>query len=157
YLLRDAALRARETYADVRASTWAPFAEGLDRALPSRPPRAGGRWRSALSYVRQPFSRHPSPSARRHAVRDPSSLFATSFWFAAGTGVAGSLSLAGAAAVVDVLVPGAGDWTAAVVFAGLVVGVAGLALWRAAFLAQVRDAPMAGLWRIAIGLAAGLA
>src|SRR5262249_53112087 len=44
-----------------------------------------------------------------------------------------------------------------VVFAGLVVGVAGLALWRAAFLAQVRDAPMAGLWRIAIGLAAGLA
>ena len=156
YLLRDAALRARETYADVRASTWSPFADGLDRALPSGPPQADG-WRPALSHVRQWFSRHPSPSVRRYAVRDTSPLFATSFWFAAGTGVAGSLSLVGTAAVVDLLVPGAGDWTAAAIFAGLVVGVAGLALWRAVFLAQVRDAPMSGLWRVALGLAAGLA
>jgi Zn-dependent protease with chaperone function len=156
YLLRGAALRARETYADVRASTWSPFADGLDRALPSGPPEAPG-WRSPLSQVRHWFSLHPLPSVRRHAVRDPTPLFATSFWFAAGTGVAGSLSLVGAVAVVDILVPGAGDWAAAVVFAGLVVGVAGLALWRAVFLAEVRDVPMRGLWRVAFGLAAGLA
>jgi Zn-dependent protease with chaperone function len=156
YLLRDAALRARETYADVRASTWSPYADGLERALPSGPPAAHG-WRRAIDAARGWFRRHPTAAFRRAAVRDPSPLFATSFWLAAGTGVAGSLSFVAAGSVVDLLVPGAGPWVAALVFAGLVVGVVGLGLWRSAFLAGVRGEPVRGLWRAALGLAAGLA
>ena len=155
-LLRDAALRARETFADVRASTWPPFADGLDRALPSDAPPGRGP-RSAARTVRRWLSRHPAAASRRAAMRDPSPLFATSFRFAVGAGVAGSLSWLALATVVDVVVPGAGDWTAAVVFAGLVVGVAGLAQWRAACLASVRREPVRGTWRVALGLAAGMA
>jgi Zn-dependent protease with chaperone function len=156
YLLRNAALRAREIYADVRASTWSPFADGLDRALTAGSPRAGGRRWSPTEF-RIPFSRHPSASTRRGAIRDTSPLFAASFWFAAGTGVAGSLSLVGAGAIVDLVLPGAGGWAAALLFASLVVGVAGLGLWRAAYLANVRDERVRGVWRVALGLAAGLA
>src|SRR5262245_7040078 len=42
YLLRNAALRAREIYADVRASAWPPFAGGLARALSARSRAARG-------------------------------------------------------------------------------------------------------------------
>jgi Zn-dependent protease with chaperone function len=156
YLLRNAALRARETYADVRASAWPPALGGLDRALPEEvaPGRGPASW---PVHVRRWWSRHPTPSTRRAAIRDTSALFGTSFWFAAGTGLAGSLALLGVQAVVDLLVPGLGDWTGALLFASLIVGVTGLALWRSAFLASARGGRVDGVWRSGVALAGGVA
>src|SRR6266700_6717346 len=92
YLLRNAALRARETYADVRASAWPGFVGGLERTLPPVLPPVGG-WRRLLNLPREWLSRHPRPAARREAVRDTTPLFRAGFWIAADTGVAGSLAL----------------------------------------------------------------
>lgn len=150
YLVRNTALRAREVYADVRASTWPPGADAVRRTL---------RATSAPDRARQWLSVHPSTSARTDAVRDTGPLFATGFWFAAGTGIAGSLAMIGVQAFGNSIpnVPRwVGDWAGPAVFAGLIVGVAGVTTWRAAFLADARGEPLRGTWRVAVGVAVGV-
>jgi Zn-dependent protease with chaperone function len=156
YLVRNAALRAREVYADVRASAWPPFAGTLDRVLSSS--RASGEHPYVGRALRW-LSLHPSTTTRTETVRDTASLFTTSFWFAAGAGAAGSLALIGGQAIVG-SIPSigtwVGDWVSPALFGSLVVGIAGVTVWRAAFLADLRGESVPGQWRVGVGVAAGV-
>jgi hypothetical protein len=153
YLLRNATLRSREVYADVRASTRPGIAAALDRLLPADPDTRLSRWRRLLG-------RHPSPALRRQVVRDPAPLFRVGFWIALGTGIAGAIAYPNVEAVVGLAFPGGSDassWIAALLFGSLVVGVVGLGAWRASFAALARGELAPRTWLLAAGLGAGLA
>lgn len=153
YLTRNAVLRAREFYADVRASVWDGPSGALRRVLDALPrPKDGGP--EALLRV------HPDPGERRRAVDDPGRLFRLGFWDALGAGVAAGialpnvkflLSLAGPA-----LPPFASALGSAFVFAPLAAGVAGAGVWRMAFAARARGDALRGVKRLATGLGLGL-
>ena len=148
-LLRNAALRAREIFADVRASAWPGYAAALDRILPASaaPPRRTGR---ALAFLRHPLAMHPSTATRRQAVRDTSPLFRLEWPAAAGVGFAGSVAVQNVWTMVN-------DQLAALIFAALVTAVLGLAAWRATFLAEMTRRLPRGLAATSLALAAGFA
>jgi Zn-dependent protease with chaperone function len=156
YLLRRAVLRTRETYADVRASTWPGYAAALDRTLVTTSSRPGGGSR-ILSVLRGWRSWHPSRSYRLAALADPSPLLKVGVGLTAGAGLAGTLALVDVQAVVEAVIPGWGQWAGVLVFSALIAGVVAVALWRATFLAYVGNERVAGLRAVAAGLAGGLA
>ncbi len=150
YLLRNATLRARETFADVRASTWAGYADALDRILrPSPTPEPRG-WRWVVAWARASLRMHPPAGSRREAVRDTRPLFRIGWWIAAGVGFAGSVTLLDVTVIVSQAV-------SAFVFAALVTGVVGLAVWRATFLAEARGEKVRDLTGTALALGIGFA
>ncbi len=85
YLTRNAVLRAREVYADVRASTWDGVSGALSRVLAALP-HARGHWQ-ALARV------HPSPDERCRVLNDTGELFLLSFWEAFGVGIATGVAI----------------------------------------------------------------
>ena len=85
YLTRNAVLRVRETYADVRASVWDGPTGALCRVLETLPRPKGGRWRDVLRV-------HPDPGERRRALDDTDRLFRMGFWDAFGTGIAATIA-----------------------------------------------------------------
>ncbi|GAC1349913.1 MAG: hypothetical protein NVSMB27_27470 [Ktedonobacteraceae bacterium] len=154
YLTRNAVLRAREYYADVRASTW-DGSSALSRVLKALPHSRGG-WQVAVSV-------HPDPDERCRVLDETQRLFRLNFWEAFGVGVAVTIafsniqtlvgwigSLTGIQTVADLvlelLVP-------AIIFAPIIVGVLGLNTWRATFARMARgEAPRgAGLLGLSLG------
>jgi TPR repeat protein/Zn-dependent protease with chaperone function len=130
-----AVLRAREYYADVRASVWEEVSH-VDRALSALPASVGDGWRRFLRL-------HPAPADRREIVEDPSRLLRLSYFDAFGIGVA-------AWSVIDVLrglmIPFLPEdkWEAFVYHGSLIVimpaavllfaiGAIGIGVWRGAF------------------------
>lgn len=130
-----AVLRAREFYADVRASIW-NRASWVDHALSTLSEPDAKGWRRYLRF-------HPDPRERRQIVEDPSRLLRLSFADTFGIGIA-------AWSVVDIvsglLVPFLPDeaWAAFVFFASiklvvpavvfiLAIGAIGIGVWRSAF------------------------
>ena len=150
FLLRNATLRAREIFADVRASAWPGYAPALDRILPDPTPPAPGRRAAAVASLRLLLGMHPSNAARRDALRDTAPLFRLGWPTAVAVGFAGALGLLNVASMVDELFT-------SLLFAGLVTAVIGLALWRATFLAEVSGRPLRGVAAAGLGLAAGFA
>jgi hypothetical protein len=153
-----AVLRAREYYADVRASVWDGTRVNIDRVLAALPAMTGGIW---LRY----FRFHPDPNERRKVVEDTSRLFPLSRWVAIGLGLVAwmsdaALSIAGfpflpedpwemllAAMAMAVIVPA--------FLLLFVVGVVGIAVWRGAFAALVlgnRPSRGAGRLGVAVGM-----
>jgi Zn-dependent protease with chaperone function len=85
YLTRNAVLRSRELYADVRASAAPGAADGVRRALAGLPrPR-----RDAFGGL---FRLHPRPAERLAAVEDTRPLFAHDLATAVGAGVAATIA-----------------------------------------------------------------
>ncbi|WP_143134531.1 M48 family metalloprotease [Burkholderia ubonensis] len=78
-------LRARECYADIRASNWDGTVVNIDRVLGAMHQMAGGIF---LKYLRF----HPQPDERRRAVEDPSKVFPLSMGVALGLGLAAWLT-----------------------------------------------------------------
>jgi hypothetical protein len=66
YLTRNAVLRGREYYADVRASLWEGPSGGLRSVLEGLPPIKGARWRLLLHL-------HPDPRERAKFWTTPTS------------------------------------------------------------------------------------
>lgn len=147
YLTRNAVLQARETYADVRASVWDGPTGALRRVLASLPVPEGGRWRALLRM-------HPNPDVRCQTLDDTMPMFRLSFWDAFGTGVVATVAFRN----VQYLLPASQGFLislgAALIFAPLAVGVAGIGVWRGTFAALARGKPPRGSGRL--GLALGL-
>lgn len=152
YLTRSALLRAREVYADVRASVWDGPGGSLGRML-ERLPGPLSRWRALLQS-------HPAPAERRSTLQDTRPLFELGFWEAVGTGLAAMLAFSGidpllanltAGRNVAVLAPLLG----AIILAPLVVGVLGVGVWRSTFAALAQGQRPRGAARTALGFAIG--
>ncbi len=150
YLSRNSVLRARESYADLRAESAEPAGalRRVLRSLPDPPARAFERL----------LAKHPRAGVRAEVLDSTDRLFALGTIEAFGAGVAATIAYQ----EVTTLLGFAGLealstwWISALVFAPLAVGVVGLGAWRAAFAAMARDRWPAGGWRLGAALGAGL-
>jgi Zn-dependent protease with chaperone function len=149
YLTLSAVLRAREVYADVRASVWDGLAGGLSRMLKSLPQPKGGRWGRYVAF-------HPDPCDRRQALNDTQYLFRMGFWEAFGTGIAATIAFQNVGDIVPTSVPIFSTLGAGLIFAPLIVGGVGSGIWRAALAALVGRTMPRGTGRLALGLGLGL-
>ncbi len=165
YLIRNAVLRSREAYADLRASTWDGPRSALPRVLAELRGRAGGR----LSLIAKSFSTHPDPDARRALLGDTRSLFRIGVWEAFGTGLAAAVAFPNLVALQLMFLTGLtpnffylttgqiASLAAAVVIGSLAAAVVGLGVWRAAFIELLGRTRSLQLGRLALALTAGLA
>jgi Zn-dependent protease with chaperone function len=155
FVTRNAMLRARELYADVRASVWMSDSHAMTAALSALRPVRG---------LRRLLSPHPDPAHRLRLLAATDSLFRAGFWDLLGVGAATSLGAAiigiVGGTVSDVALPGPG-WEFLLEFALPVLVVtplasiaAGIIIWRASFASLVRGTqPRAA---VRGGIAAGL-
>ena len=155
FVTRNAMLRARELYADARASVWISDSDAMAAALSALRPVRG---------VRRLLSPHPDPAHRLRLLEATDPLFRAGFWDLLGVGAATSLGAAiigiVGANVGNVALPGAG-WAFLLQFALPVLVItplasvaAGIIIWRASFASLVRGTqPRAALRG---GVAAGL-
>ncbi|GAC1627038.1 MAG: hypothetical protein NVS4B9_18650 [Ktedonobacteraceae bacterium] len=154
YLTRNAVLRAREYYADVRASTW-NGSSALSRVLKALQ-HSRKSWQEVVSV-------HPNPDERCRVLDDTQRLFRLNFLEAFGVGVAVTIAFSNIQTLVgwiglltgkqsigdlllELLVP-------VIIFAPIIVGVLGLDTWRATFAKIVRgEAPhRVGLLGLSLG------
>jgi hypothetical protein len=155
FLTRNAVLRARELYADVRASTWDGSTGALKRLLAhSTHLRRNSPWTILLA--------HPAPEMRLAVVNDTRPLFQSNFWTAFGTGIASAIAFNGvynlSFALSDLLqFASLTVVVAGLLFGGLTIGVVGSLLWRATFATLVEGkTPQRTGW-IALGVVLGIA
>jgi Zn-dependent protease with chaperone function len=148
YLSRNAVLRSREVYADVRAAQGG--AAGLRHVLSALPARSRRPWGRLLSV-------HPEPAARVAALEDSDVLFRPGLGEALLAGIVltigyGQLQLL--VSVYDASLTGP-FWYPALIVAPFCAGVVALGIWRGAFLSLARQAPVRGVWRIGAALGVG--
>jgi Zn-dependent protease with chaperone function len=152
YLTRNAVLRTREVYADVRASSWEGRREALERMV-------AGLGYAGKHRIQVLFQVHPDPTYRRMAVHDTSLLFRLSFWDSLATGIAASISFLSLEALVYAFFPTATllpSLIAAVLLASMAAGVVGLQVWRMVFASQALGQRFANLFPASLGLAMGI-
>jgi Zn-dependent protease with chaperone function len=150
YLTRNAVLRAREVYADVRASTSPRVGAALRRILAARP--AGARARPRILRL------HPTAEERIRALESTDGLFGLGTLEAFGAGIAATIAYAEVTTLVGFysIDPFATMWLSAAVFAPLATCVVGLGAWRGAFGALARGRRPGGSVRLGLALGAGL-
>lgn len=150
YLTRNAVLRAREVFADVRASVPDGHDGALRRILGGMPNPPTAHWRRLWRV-------HPDPRDRLSAVNDTRSLFSLGVLVAFGAGVAATIAY-------DSLVTFVGFYVAdplhirliaAAPVAPLVMGVVGVGVWRGAWRALVEGVARPPTWLLALALGAG--
>jgi len=133
-LLRNAILRTRELYADVRASVWDGPAGALRAVLTQF---ANVRPRSFAHDIQTLFRKHPSGARRITSLEDTRALFATSAWDAFATGLAAALAFTSmfwlATDVLPVAIEIFAGTVALLLLSPLVAGVICLAVWRDVF------------------------
>jgi hypothetical protein len=150
YATLAAVLRAREVYADVRASLWDGPAGGLGAILAALPEPPAAGWRAGLAF-------HPSPAARRRALESTDHLLRLGFWEALGAGIAAALALPNVLALLSFVSAGPQQLLTGLALAPLVGGVVGLGVWRSVFAALARRRPLPSNADLALGLTAGVA
>jgi Zn-dependent protease with chaperone function len=151
YLTRNAVLRSREIYADVRASAAEGRGGALERVLAALPGRTHRLPRRLLEL-------HPAPEQRIAALRDTRSLFLLGPIAAFAAGVSATVNFDSVQSLVYGFVDDPVDVSmiAALVFAPLVVGVVGVALWRDRFGALASSTRAESIWPLGLALVAGL-
>ena len=153
YFTRNAVLRAREVYADVRASTWDGPSGALRRTVDALPRPPHGWWRTLWQV-------HPDPAERRRVLDDTRPLFGIHMWDAFATGVATGIALPNVIVLLGLLLPMpvaiVRPVAAALVCTPLAVGVVGLGVWRATFAALTEGRQSRGAGRAGIVMALGL-
>lgn len=167
YLSRNGVLRAREIYADVRASTW-DSQETLIRLLQSLRPLQGW-WQRLKSF-------HPDPQKRCQMVCETHQLFRVDLWVTFSLGIAIGVAFPNIEGMlkeffailipisiysdilpnVGISFPELAALGTAFLAASLIVGVVGIDIWRAAFAALAQSRSQSGLDRISLTLGAGL-
>lgn len=152
-LRRNSVLRAREIYADVRASVWDGPEGGLNRQLLALSPHTGLLARLGGSF-------HPDPKVRRQTVQDTSKLFPLGWGDALATGLAAAITLPTLGFVLGIFLPAQFDiWQhvgAAVLVAPLIMGVAGLGIWRQVFAGRYGSQQTIPYRRLGLVLGSGL-
>ena len=156
YLSLSAVLRAREFYADVRASLWDGPGGALRTVVGAQRETMLGRW---LAW-KKAFRMHPSPLARRRVLDDTRPLFRMGSWEALGVGMTTTIAFQDVAHLLSLVIP---MWGAifrplgsALVFAPLAVGVMGLGIWRRTFVALADRLPVRGVTRLAFAMWVGV-
>jgi hypothetical protein len=154
YLFRNSVLRAREAYADVRASFWDGPQGGLADVLARlpRPPR---------SFLKRILSVHPDPARRLLALRDTGRLMDVDFWTTFGVGLAATIAYGELDTFfMNILPKGQENHSTLLTtpfFAILVAAFTGLVVWRSAFAGRVENDRQPRLWLLSLGLTLGLA
>ncbi|MFJ4823063.1 M48 family metalloprotease [Streptomyces bacillaris] len=149
HLSRLEIVRHREIYADLMAARWGASAKPWDDD--AAPQRTRGGWRELLARFAALRHTHPPQALRRTSLTDPKVLFALK---------ALPHFLAGLAA--DILVWHLGAlphrllWLKAALAAGLVVGIGGIALWRAVLYALRTGQPVPAGWPVGLWLGLGV-
>ncbi|MGW5615521.1 M48 family metalloprotease [Streptomyces sp. NPDC003877] len=142
-------LRHREIYADLMAARWGASTEPWEGGAVRQ--RSEGRGRELFVRFAGLWHTHPPQALRWASLTDPKVLFALK---------ALPLLLAGLAA--DILVWHLGAlpygllWLKAVLVAGLVVGIGGVALWRAVLYALLSGRPVPSGWSVGLWLGLGV-
>ena len=142
FAIRNAVLRARELYADVRASTWTEDTAALRRVLALLPEPDPGIRRRIFGY-------HPRSQERLQTLHDTRHLFRMEFGTALATGVTATIALSSGWNVLSVLTV-SGDYYplaltsaelaalgAGLLFMSAAVAVVGSIVWRSAFAARL--------------------
>jgi Zn-dependent protease with chaperone function len=167
YLTRNGVLRAREFYADVRASIWENSSEALTRVLQSLPP-SHGRWQT-LARV------HPDPHERSQILQETHRLFRLNLWTIFSLGIAIGVAFPNIEDLLNdlfsLLIPTNvhnpfwlgyiwyGELAAlgtGLIFASLLVGTIGVDIWRERFAALVQRRSQSDIDRVSLGLGGGL-
>ncbi|MFD2767104.1 M48 family metallopeptidase [Micromonospora eburnea] len=158
YLARLDVLRSREIYADLAAVRWGADPAGWSAASP---PPVTGRGRRALRWFVELWRLHPRWDTRRTALTDPAVLFGVRALPLVLTGMTAAITHTHVmyALTQYILLAVWAQHVAALLSAGLVAGVVGIALWRAVVYAALTGQPApssarAGLW-LGLGMAAG--
>jgi len=162
YLTRNAVLRAREFYADVRASVGLESLDDLARVLQTLPLEKEARWHAM-------FRLHPDPRERILTLSDTSRLFRMNFWdaFGAGFAVFTVIEALQGFFVIGFLAPdlsGLGHAIMAVtifiivplLFFSLAVGAVGVGVARGVFANLMQGKAPHGAGRLGIALAFGM-
>jgi Zn-dependent protease with chaperone function len=159
YFIRNALLRTREVYADVRASMWDGPLSALDRVLQNTRRPKESRWRHWLRT-------HPDPEKRRRILEDTTSLFRQSFWDALAAGIIVSIILSNVALYIVLFISlntgvpffttNLGSIANGMIAGPLVAGIVGLGMWRAVFAKVARSEGTPGILSVTLGLTLGL-
>ena len=151
YLTRNAVLRAREVYADVRASVPDGEEGALRRILGGLPQKSTSLWRRLWRV-------HPDGQTRLSIVNDTRRLFPLGLLVAFGTGIATTVAFESMVRLLVLYVTDPIDvnFLAALVFAPLAMGAVGIGIWRGSWarLAEAHAPPPT--WPLALAFAAGL-
>jgi Zn-dependent protease with chaperone function len=152
YLTRNAVLRSREVYADLRASVPDGPGGALRRVLAALPrPKT-----DPLSRVRSP---HPDPARRLAALDDTRPLFPLGAVVAFAAGLTATVAFDSVVQLLSSFVSDPFDlyFLAGIVLVPLAAGVVGVAIWREAFAAHAEGREPASPWIDALAFAAGFA
>jgi hypothetical protein len=151
YLTRNAVLRSREIYADLRASITDGPDGALRRVLADLPKPEDGLFRRLRGV-------HPHPDERSAALDDTRPLFALGAVVAFAAGLTATIAYESVVELLSSLTNDVLDlrFLAALAFAPLVVGVVGAAVWRETFAALADGREPASPWLDGLALAAGL-
>jgi Zn-dependent protease with chaperone function len=150
YLTRNAVLRSREVYADLRASVPDGWSGALRRVLAGLPrPKAG-----PLNRLR---SAHPDPTRRLAALDDTRPLFPLGAVVAFAAGLTATIALDSVKQLLSSFVSDPFDlyFLAGLVLVPLAAGIVGVAIWREAFAAHADGREPASPWVDSLALAAG--
>ena len=152
YFSRNAVLRIREIYADVRASVW-------DTPQGALPLVIGALPQTNESFWRRWWRVHPTASERALALHNTERLFDTGFWETFVAGLTTGIALPNLQMLLQMLMRGSTliGIIAAIIFAGLITGIVGTRVWRSSLAALVGIAPRPRAWRLGLALTSGLA
>jgi Zn-dependent protease with chaperone function len=150
YLTRNAVLRSREVYADVRASV-PDGQDGALRRVLAALPAVSGRLLDRLRSV------HPPPVERLAVLDDTRPLFPLGALAAFAAGLAATIAFDSVATLLSTYFDDAFDlrFVAAIVLVPLAAGVVGVAIWRQAFAAHAEGREPDSPWIDALAFAAG--
>lgn len=150
YLTRNAVLRSREVYADLRASVPDGPDGALRRVLESLP-APGNRVVDRLRRV------HPRPDVRLAALRDPRALFPLGAAVAFAAGVTSTIAYDSVASLLSTYLDDGFDlrFLAGVVLVPLAAGTVGVAVWRETFAAHAEGREPASPWLDGLAFGAG--
>ncbi len=156
-LMRNAVLRARELYADARASTWDGPMGVLDHVLEGLPQTRHGRYGEIMQITQS----HPEPRTRLAILHDSWPLLQIGFWDALGAGIAAAIAVTGldqlfAAVTGSLQISNTPDVLAGLIFGGLAAGVVGTGLWRATCASLLQGKKPRGVGCLAIGMMSGI-
>jgi Zn-dependent protease with chaperone function len=164
YLTRNALLRAREFYADLRASTWPDVAKALNRVLATR--GQAGKLGQAHPSWQKLISVHPTSDERSLVLYDTRRLFRAGWWTAFGVGFAAGIALLPLQTLFSLFLDQSQiDFRVTVMPSLLVtvllltpfiVGTVGLDTWRTVFLASLQGQAPQGAGRLGLCLGMGI-
>ena len=150
YLTRNAVLRAREVYADVRASVPDGRQGALRRILGTMPRASASLWRRLWRV-------HPDPQTRLAAVDDTRSLFPVGILVAFGLGVVTTIAYESMVKLVATFVDDeiAQHMLGAAAFVPLTMAAIGVGVWRSSWAALAENRVPPATWPLALALGAG--